>query len=145
MSKSIPDSELLKDYLKREKEDIWVLVKEEVAPMLECLRKFFGSEDKEPSEDFLENTEPKAKSNLKCTRNSTCFPKVTFSKIRKSSSKPSSLKRPKLREKIINFNYRNREENIILKRERENSNKRLKDNRTDNIKIIIDFLILYKI
>ncbi len=42
MSRFTLDSELLKDFLKREKEDIWESVKEEVVLMLECHKKFFG-------------------------------------------------------------------------------------------------------
>lgn len=46
-SKFILGSELLKNSMKKEKEDILEKVKEEVLLMQECLRKYFGSEDKE--------------------------------------------------------------------------------------------------
>lgn len=46
-SKYTLGSELLRNSKKKEKEDIQEKVKEEVLLMPECLRKYFGSEDKE--------------------------------------------------------------------------------------------------
>ncbi len=84
MSRYTLDSELLKDSLKRERVDIWVLVKEEVVLMLECHKKFFGLEDKELLEDFLESIELLVKLTLKFTRSFTCSLKVTSIRIRRS-------------------------------------------------------------
>jgi hypothetical protein len=111
--------------------------------MPECHRKSFGSEDREPSEDFSESTELRVKSILKCTRSFTCSPRVTSTRTKRSLSRLLFLRRPRLREMTIRFNFRSREESTILRRERENSSRRLRDNRTDNIKMIIVFLILY--
>jgi hypothetical protein len=141
MSRSTLDSEPSKDSPKREKEDIWELVREEVVLMPECHRKFSGLEDREPLEDSLENTEPRVKSNLRCIRNSICFPRVTSSRIRRFSLRLLFLRKLRLREMISRSSYRSREENTTRRRERENLSRRSKDNRTDNIKIIIEFLI----
>ncbi len=46
-----------------------------------------------------------------------------------------------LKEMTNYSSYRNKEEIIIKRKERENSSRRLRDNRTDNVKMIIDFLI----
>ena len=77
------DPEPSRNMRKREREDIWESVKEEVLKTLECLKKFFGFEDKEFSEDFLENIELKEKSINTCTINSIYSLKVTGSRTRK--------------------------------------------------------------
>lgn len=133
MSKSTLDSEPSKDSPKREREDTWVLVREEVAPMPECQPKSFGSGDKEPSEDFWESTEPKERSILRCTKSFICCPKVTFSRTRRFLSRLLFLKRPRLRETILSWICRNKEETTTKRKERENSSRRLRDNRTDNV------------
>ena len=51
--------------------------------MLECLKKLTGLEDKELSEDSLENIDLKGKLILKCIKNFICFLRVISLKIKK--------------------------------------------------------------
>ena len=133
MSRSTRDSELLRDSLKREKEDIWELVREEVVLMPECLRKSFGSEGRELSEDFLRNTDRLERSRLICISNSTCWPRVTSIRIRRFLSRLLLLRKMRPRELSRMISFRVREESITRKRGRENLSRKLRDNRIDNI------------
>lgn len=121
MKKFILDSELLKDFLKKEKEDIWELVREEDVLMLECQRKFFGLEDKEFSEDFSKNTELKVKLTLLCIKSFICGLRVIFIRIRKFLLRLLFPKKLRLKEKSNKFNFRLKEENITRLKEKENS------------------------
>lgn len=119
-SKFILGSELLKNLKKKEKVDILEKVKEEEVPMLECLKKFFGLEDKEFLEDYLESIESKVKLIRLFIIDFTTFLKVINLKTRKYLLKPSKKKKPKIKEKKKSKKNNKQEDNRMLKKEKEN-------------------------